>query len=218
MIRVKEEKLIFEPTHLFSNRREFLKNALPVGTLFCLGCSSLFALPNTDDKQQTATEKHPFAQNTGMTIEETYRFAFQHGRIGQLKWLAKEIGKEKFVEMLKQYAVEETKLVMTKVVQNMRKRDLGMMKIMKKNMSIPYNFSQVTEIVEDTDKVYEIKHTECIYAKLFREEDAADIGYAMICHSYETVYSVFNPKIKFSNPKNLMKGDDVCIERLVWEG
>jgi hypothetical protein len=210
--------LILEPTNLFSNRREFLKNALPVGTLFCLGCSNLFALLQPEDNKQTDAEKHPFAQTTGMTVEETFRFAYQHGRIGQLKWLAKEIGREKFVEMLKQYAVEATQLFMTKLVQNMRKRDLGMMKIMINNMSVPYNFTQVTKIVEDTDKVYELKHTECIYAKLFREEDAADIGYAIECHDNETVYSTFNPKIKYTNPKNLMKGDDVCIERLVWEG
>jgi hypothetical protein len=169
-------------------------------------------------QMQINPEIAPFKQKTGMTVEETYRFAFQHGRIGQLKWLAEESGREKFVEMLKQYSVEETKLVMTKVVQNMRKRDLGMLKIMMKNMSAPYNYSKVSEIVEDTDNVYEIKHTECIYAKMFREDDAADIGYAMMCHDYETVYTTFNPKIKFSNPKNLMKGDDVCIERLVWAG
>jgi hypothetical protein len=135
-----------------------------------------------------------------------------------LKWLAKEIGREKFIEMLKQYAVEETKLVMNQVVQNMRKRDLGMLKIMMKNMSVPYNFSKVSEITENTDTVYEVKLTECIYAKLYREEDAADIGYAMVCSDYETSYRIFNPKIKFTNPKNLMKGDDVCIKRLVWEG
>jgi hypothetical protein len=218
ILREKEGNMITNPTNIFSNRRQFLKNVLPAGTFFCLGCNSLFASPQSDSKKQTDTEKHPFKQKTGMTVEETYRFALQHGRIGQLKWLAKEIGKEKFIEMLKQYAVEETELVMTKVVQNMRKRDLGMLKIMMKNYNVPYNYTRVTEIVEDTDKVYEVHHSECIYAKLYREEDAADIGYAMVCHDYETVYSTFNPKIKFSNPKNLMKGDDVCIERLVWEG
>jgi len=205
-------------SHLLSNRRQFLKNVLPAGTLFCLGCNTLFASPQSDDKKQTDAEKHPFKQKTGMTVEETYRFALQHGRIGQLKWLAKEIGREKFIEMLKQYAVEETKLVMNQVVQNMRIRDLSMLKIMMKNMSVPYNYTNVTEVVENTDKVYEQKHTECIYAKLYREEDAADIGYAMVCHDYETGYRIFNPKIKFTNPKNLMKGDDVCITRLVWEG
>ena len=200
------------------SRREFLKNALPAGTLFGLGCNNLFALPLTGSKHQTDTEKHPFKQKTGMTVEETYQFAYQHGRIGQLKWLAKEIGGEKFIEMLKQYSVKETKLVMTKVVQNMRKRDFSMLKIMLKNMSVPYNLNQVSEVVEDTDRVYEIHHTECIYAKIFREDNAADIGYAMKCCDYETVYTTFNPKIKFTNPKNLMKGDDVCIVRLVWEG
>jgi hypothetical protein len=215
---MKEVSMMIKTSNFVPSRREFLKNALPAGALFGLGCSSLFALPLTDDKQQSDTEKHPFKQDTGMTVEETYQFAYQHGRIGQLKWLAKEIGREKFVEMLKQYALEEAKLVMTKIVQNMRKRDFSMLKIMMKNMNAPYNSCQVSEIVEETDRVYEIQHTECIYAKMFREDNAADIGYAVKCYDYETVYSTFNPKIKFSNPKNLMKGDDVCIERLVWEG
>jgi hypothetical protein len=205
-------------SNFIPSRREFLKNALPAGTLFGLGCNNLLALPLTNIKQQTDTEIHSFKQKTGMTVEDTYRFAYQHGMIGQLKWLAKEIGKEKFIEMLKQYSVDEAKLVMTKVVQNMRKRDFSMIKIMMKNYNVPYNYSRVSEIVEDTDNVYGVNHSECIYAKMFREDNAADIGYAIKCHDYPTVYSTFNPKIKFSNPKNLMKGDDACIVRLVWEG
>ena len=210
--------MIYKKSSFVPSRRDFLKNILPVGGLFGLGCHSLFAMPQTNNTNQGAAATHPLKQKTGMTVEEIFRLAYQHGQIGQLKWLAKEIGRNKFIEMLKQHSVEETKSVMAKVVQNMRKRDFSMIKIMMRNYNVPYNYTRVSEIVEDTDKVYEVKHTECIYAKLFREDDAADIGYAMICNDYETVYSTFNPKIKFSNPKNLMKGDDVCIERLVWEG
>jgi len=38
------------------------------------------------------------------------------------------------------------------------------------------------EILTDTENVLEIKYTECLYAKTFREADAGDIGYAALCY------------------------------------
>jgi hypothetical protein len=210
--------MMIKKSNFAPSRREFLKNALPTGTLFCFGCSSLFALPLTDDKQQSDTEKHPFKQDTGMTVEETYRFSYQHGYIDLLLRLAKEIGREKFVQMLMEISEESDIDLMKNIVQNMRKRDFTMLKIMSKNQTPPYNLAKVSEIVEETDTVYEIKYTECLYARMFRDENAADIGYALECSSSEAFFRTFNPKLKFTNPKNLMKGDDVCIYRWVWEG
>jgi hypothetical protein len=45
-----------------------------------------------------------------------------------------------------------------------------------------------------------------------------DIGYITICDPDGAFVREFNPKIKATIPKNLMKGDDVCIERFIWEG
>jgi hypothetical protein len=67
------------------------------------------------------------------------------------------------------------------------------------------------------ERVLELKFTACLPAKLLRAMNAADIGYALECSGSEAAAKAFNPGIKASNPKNMMKGDSYCIERFVLE-
>jgi hypothetical protein len=210
--------MIIKKSYFGSSRRQFIKNALPAGALFCFGCNSLFAMPQVGIGQNTNTEKHPFLQDAGMTVREVFQFKYQISTIDYMKKLQKYIGKEKFIEMLKKASVESDVEGTKDFVKKLRKNDFDMYKIMTKSLHPPYNLARVSEIVEDTDKVYEMKITECLWAQTFREADAAEIGYAMVCYSGEAQTDAFNSKLKFYNPKNLMKGDDVCIYRYVWEG
>ena len=73
------------------------------------------------------------------------------------------------------------------------------------------------EITELTDKVYEATYSQCLPAKVFREMNAADFGYAFECSPAHALAKAFNPKMTLLNPKNLMKGDSACIERYVLE-
>ena len=45
--------------------------------------------------------------------------------------------------------------------------------------------------------------------------DAADVGYAIECYPSDAAGKAFNPKTKASGGKNMMKGDEYCVER--WE-
>jgi hypothetical protein len=74
------------------------------------------------------------------------------------------------------------------------------------------------EVVEKSDKFIRTKITECLWAKIFRESDAADIGYAGICYPDIAMASAFNPKIKLIRPKTLMQGHDCCDFQYYWEG
>ena len=53
---------------------------------------------------------------------------------------------------------------------------------------------------------------------MFREEDAADIGYAMVCYPDYAVARGLNPKLRLVRTKTLMQGDDSCGLRYVMEG
>ena len=74
-----------------------------------------------------------------------------------------------------------------------------------------------SDIVETTDHAYEIRVSECLWAKTFRDLGAAGIGYAVICHADYAYCQGFNPKIRMIRTKTLMEGDDCCNHRWVWE-
>ena len=62
-----------------------------------------------------------------------------------------------------------------------------------------------------------MKVTECLPARIRREANAADIGYALECSGSDAIAKAFNPKMKGLGVKNMLKGDSVCIERFVLE-
>jgi len=202
-----------------SSRRQFLMKTLPAGTLFCLGCRSLSGFPDTIEPRQAATPKHKFQEDSGMTVEQVFRLSYENS-IPILQNLAKDIGREKFLDMVKKAANETTSQFIKTATKDLTQRDFAAFvdwyaKLMN---SFPYNKALTSEIVEKTPKVFEVRYTECLMAKILREMNAADIGYAAICDPDGVFVREFNPKIKFANSKNLMKGDDACIERYVWEG
>jgi len=71
------------------------------------------------------------------------------------------------------------------------------------------------EVIRKDEKSLEVKVTKCVHADTFRELNASHVGQKLICSGDEPVTEGFNPKIKFTRPKLLMAGDDVC--HFIWE-
>ena len=214
--------MIIKPSNLASSRRDFLLNVLPTGTLFCFGCGNLSTIASGQDRQKTEEKKHKYQEDSGMTIEGVLKYA-NETYVPVLQTLANNVGREKFLEMLKKASVENITQLVSAITKDFPKRDLAafadMMTMIVFN-SFPTNKMLTYEIVQKTDKVFEVKATECLAAKLFREMKAEDIGISVFCYPWcdNPISQAFNPKIKGSLPKNLMKGDDICIARFVWEG
>ena len=74
-----------------------------------------------------------------------------------------------------------------------------------------------TEIVDESDTAVEVRITECLWAKTFREADAADLGYACICHPDFAMAKAFNPNMRMIRDKTLMEGHSHCNHRWVME-
>ena len=74
------------------------------------------------------------------------------------------------------------------------------------------------EVVVDTDKVFELKVTECLTSEIFLDADAGDIGYAYVCFGDYAWAEGFNPKIKMVRDKTLMQGHAYCNHRYMWTG
>jgi ribosomal protein L12E/L44/L45/RPP1/RPP2 len=192
--------------NLVEGRRRFLTEALPAGALFCLGCKSL-----------TAAQKPKYLEDSGMTAEDVFKFSYGY-LVPILESMGKDIGKEKLLKLLEKAGAENYTQMVNTMAKDYPSRDLkSFVKMMDASMaSIPiYQKALAYEVTEFTDKVYEAKYTLCLPAKILREMNAADLGYALECSSSDAMVKAFNPKMKSTLIKNMMRGDSVCIERIV---
>jgi len=163
------------------------------------------------------TVKHKFLEGSNMTFQQVFDFAFKK-LIPVLQGLAKELGEDHFLEALKKVAFESALKAGQARGRQLPCNDLA---AFTDSGSEPSHFAKhvlTREIVEDTPQAFELKVTECLWAKTFREMGAADIGYALLCHTDYADCLGFNPRITLTRSKTLMQGDDCCNHRFVWEG
>ena len=123
---------------------------------------------------------------------------------------AKELGRERVVEMIK-HSVEEAHPPNPSPDPNFNFREW-----MEKGNNGSEDM-MVWETVEDTDTAHEIKVTACLWHDIFSRMGAADIGYATICHGDFFTCKFRHPKITLYRSKSLMEGHDCCNHRWVFE-
>ena len=197
------------------NRRDLLLKVLPACSL-CLGCSRLGMAAALSQTPSAIPLSAKAAEKTDMTYEDLFKFAYV-GMIPVMKNLAAQIGKDKFLEMLMKASSEAAARGVEAEYRDKPKRDLATWMADLKKPGPLYEHTLTYEILKDTEKEAEFRITECLWAKTFRQADAADIGYASICHGDIAAVLAFNPKLKMDRPKILMKGEDECRYHLVME-
>jgi hypothetical protein len=210
-----------------SSRREFLQGMFSAGAWLCSGCGLLSAAARVQDSPQNKPAGHKFLEDSGLTMREAFRFAFQWSYIPLMQELAHRIGREKLVEMVKEATGDYWGQLARNYAQRIQKRDLDAFSGWE-ILDLPIEdaerrerfWSHIGTIqeIERTPKSYEIKATECLWAQTFREANAADLGFATICYSDEAMAAAFDPRLKLTRTRTLMKGDDCCHFRWVWQG
>ena len=188
-----------------SSRRQFLLKTIAAGSILGLGCPKLIASGKTAGVLKESSDE---------AVVETLRFILANN-IGIYKGLEKELGSEKLLNMLEQITADNWAAGIQEMTKDIKERNIeNYVKLVASIMSTtPYSTVLEYEITQQDDKVLEIKYTKCLFAEIFREMNAADIGWALECSAGDTIMKIYNPDIKFSNPNNLMKGDSSCIER-----
>lgn len=209
--------MIIRTSGFVSSRRQFLQNILPVGTMLCFGCTHLSASVQSEENPQASEKSHKFLLDSGMSIQDVYRFTFQGYFIPLMKDFSNSMGDEKFMEMLKEASSRIGAQNMKRMTQNLPKRDLTAMAAYLKANPL-FQKALTFEIVEESESALEIRVAECLWAKTFREADAPDVGYAAICYPDFAMASAYNPKIKLLRTKTLMQGHDCCDHKYVIEG
>ena len=203
-------------SRLVPGRRSFLKAVMPVGPLLCLGGGCLLRAFQVEEKTKAAGQKHKFLADSGMSFAEAFIVAYV-APITIWRGLEGEIGREKLHEMMKRVidlAARQQKAEFPKKAGN---NDLA---TYTRNFRKPDSFWQnvlTFQVIEDTPQAFEVKVTECLWAKTYRDFNAGDLGYILSCYADFASAEGFNPKMRMIRTKTLMQGDDCCNNRYIIE-
>ncbi len=196
-----------------ADRRVFLK-AFCAGSFLCLGCNRLQAA--TDGEPRQAADS--FLADARMSFKDVWAFAYARGSVPLLKALAEDLGRERLVEMVK---AASTRTVEASVRKQAPPAPGNTLDAFVADTLDPGNWFWThvvsLDVVEKTPRVVEVRVRRCLWAQTFREANAGDIGYAMVCHTDFAAAPAFNPKMRMTRTKTLMQGDDHCNHRWVVE-
>jgi hypothetical protein len=200
------------------NRRQFISTIVPTCAIACLGCSEAFVLGCSAQENSDSSETHPFQEELSVTYQRLFQFRFQSNFIPIFKAIEKDIGKEILLEMIQKASSRNNYDLGQRVAERNSVHDLYHFAAPFRNPGDIFKHANIYEIVEDSEHAFEMKVKKCLTAKVFRESDAADIGYAAVCHADFALPQGFNPKIELIRDKTLMQGHDSCNHRYVWQG
>ena len=195
-------------SNLKENRRKFLKTLLPAGSILCLGSPVILEACASKNNQKKFSGK--ILKKLSFTYEQYFgdKYAYY---IGLMKKFSQYLDKETVLSMIKN-AVDENNQSMKPNLLAYSVRGLAYSILENET----YKTCQDLKTLELTDKVFELKVTNCLWAKTFREMDAADIGYATMCHGDFSSVAAYHPNMKLERTKTLMEGHDCCNHRFIW--
>ena len=206
---------MMKQTSVNTDRRHFLTKAMPACALTCLGTTHLFAAAG---KQTTGTAQethHKFDSELDETL--TFRELFRrqyHNTIVMGKLLKQELGDEKAIDLIKRLSDKGSLERGRRQAQRLGENSLQAF-VRQFKEPHTYEYTMTKEIVEDTETAFELKVTECLWADVFRERDAGDIGFAWMCYGDYGWPQGFNPKLRMVRDKTLMQGHDCCNHRYI---
>jgi len=173
----------------------------------------------TDGKNATQEAKHKFAEEIPRKLSYNLYFSTMYGNFINLsKFLSQEMGKEKTIELLKKYSSERSAVTAKRAAKMRKKNDFEELKSIFNPNEGNFKNTLIFEAKENTDTVYQLKVTECIWAKTFLRAKAGELGFVSICFGDYVWANAFNPKCEMVRDKTLMQGHDCCNHRYLWKG
>jgi hypothetical protein len=161
------------------------------------------------------TELHPFDKpmSRPLTYRERFEAEYALHFIPYLKILEQEVGHEQIIETLHKLALQEAEEYARYVVEAKGKNDLSVFKEDYSPTTPGMSDILAIEVMEDTDEVYKIRVTECLWAETFRKAGAADYGHAAVCFGDIPFARCVNSQIDLELDGTIMEGKPSCILR-----
>jgi hypothetical protein len=196
------------------DRRQLLIRTMPACALACLGSS---ALPGVAALAQEASEQevHRFdvkrdaklSRKQVVQIENRKLFRF----IGTLQ---NELGEPELLRLLNVYSADNGRR--TGERQRGNSPDGEFQTFVATFRPPRFENTLTHEIVEDSEKVFELHVSECVLAAAFREAGMdGEIGHAIVCNMDYYWPPAFNPDFIMERDKTLMQGHDCCNHRYI---
>ena len=199
-----------------TSRRDFITKIVPACALTCVGSKHLFGMTQQEAQQEA---KHKFDQP--LEFEMTYRQYFRRttgSEIDLIKTMIKELGEERAIEIIKTNTRENALALGKRQAQAAAKNDLDTY-VSQFRDERRYKNTLTKEVIEDTEKAFELKVTECLYAEPYIEAGlGGEVGFAALCYMDYYWPKGFNEKIKLVRDKTLIQGHDCCNHRYIWTG
>lgn len=197
------------------SRRGFIAKIIPCCALSCMASSTLFASSLSGEADFPQQGENKFLNKMDPPITYLQAEKRRHLKyIGILNNLGKELGRGKLIEMLKRSSYEENVKMGKQLSGQIKSLDTFAGPFRDENSNLGKTI--VREIVEDSEKAFEIRITACVEEIVFRDANAQDLGYACVCHADYGLPEGINPKLKLIRTKTLMQGHDCCNHRYVW--
>ena len=198
------------------SRRQFITKIVPACAMTCLGSKHLLAIRLLSAQQE---EKHKFDQpfDRALTYRQFQR-SINGGKIQLIKTLIKELGEERAIEILKTDTRVSAFAMGQRQAKAAKKNDLNTYVDMFRDPN-RYKFTLTMKIIEDSEKAFELKVTECLYALPYIEAGlGGEVGFAALCYMDYFWPKGFNENIELIRDKTLMQGHAYCNHRYVWKG
>ncbi len=147
-----------------------------------------------------------------LTYEQYARACFD-GMIQLSRELEKILGKERALEIIGNTRVKkDLEVVKTQLSGRKTIRNFEDFKTFMKEMHESVLGSHLFTVTYPRETATEIEFhtTECLFAKVFRDMNASDLGYVMICQPDFKTTSSYYPHVRLKRTKTLMQGDNCC--------
>lgn len=197
--------------NLKESRRSFLKIAIPAGGMLCMGCHNVFGSNIASSNEQEPEFEQRIQTELSIKHIELYKLKYKY-YVQRMEKFAEYMGRDKLISMLKR-AVDDINLTNKPNLEAKSVKDFINPMLKSENYKILLDL----EVLELTDNICQTKITNCLYAKVFRDMNAGDIGYANTCYGDFSSATAYNPKLKLERTKTLMEGHDYCDHRYTWD-
>ena len=162
--------------------------------------------------------EHKFQKKLLVSYEEMVKEGC-HEKIVMVRDFQSAVGEQKAAEIVSRAAAER---VVARVQRRCRDKPIRCMQDFAALMSSFHDTevgrnTQTIEVLENTPDRYVFAVKECLWAKVYRDENAGDLGYCLECSTDFIFAATCNPKLTLQRKKTLMQGDDCCEFTYTWK-